>query len=92
MRSLHRTAFHCRACGELTEIWKCDLCDKWIREECRECHLELKHNKIIPQFMTPQFGGHRGIYTDMDGNTANDSAVRALEDGWQAIEEKADGN
>lgn len=74
----------CKHCGDVIERWTC-VCNprREISDQCELCHNELAHDRIVPQFMTPQFGGMDDpAWADdeeLNGSAAN--ARRAMEDG-----------
>ena len=37
----------CKSCQETVPIYNCPICNEAIKGQCRECHLELVHNKIV---------------------------------------------
>jgi len=39
--------FHCIHCNERNYSWLCTVCEQKIIEECKSCHLEIKHNTIV---------------------------------------------
>jgi hypothetical protein len=53
------TQHTCKHCGDAIERWTCHSCKRQreISDQCKLCHDELVHDKIVPQFMRPQFGG-----------------------------------
>ena len=73
----------CGSCSEWFKGYDCDVCKKSIRSHCEECHKELVHDIITPQFMRPQFGGGSASRkpVDPEGDWGNENAIRILEDG-----------
>ena len=51
---MHQSCKHCR---DAVKKWECRRCKRFVTDQCRLCHNELVHDKIVPQFMRPQFGG-----------------------------------
>ena len=70
----------CKHCDGLYSVFTCETCKKTIRGVCKECHDEVIHGVITPQFMNPQFGGIDARMDD-DGGPWQQNAVRDMEGG-----------
>jgi hypothetical protein len=71
-------AFICQYCKEQVDGSTCDVCGKKLKNMCRECHLEVDHNKVVIE-KEVSFPCHPGpIDIDSDGSWAN--TVRAYEE------------
>lgn len=72
----------CKYCGDAIDKWKCPDCGQ-ITDQCKLCHNELAHDKIVPQFMKPQFGGTSDPFwwDDEDAQGYGANARKHMEDG-----------
>lgn len=70
----------CFSCGDPLAT-ECKICGPSARLiYCKECHLEIVHGKITPQFMRSQFGGGRDPWWDDEAYDGwGQNARRALE-------------
>jgi len=59
----------CRHCGDEIKLHWCDVCHKFITDQCKVDHMEVAHN-VVRRQNVHFFGGHdapRGT-TGLDGD------------------------
>jgi hypothetical protein len=74
----------CVSCEDTFVAFKCKRCfEKVIMDRCKECHAEIAHGIITPQFIRPQFGGGITVPED-DGGPWQQNAYKD----WENNEER----
>jgi len=69
---------NCKYCNDQINTRKCKICGDTLKNTCRECHLEIAHDKVVIE-KDVRFPAHPGpVDIDSDGSWAN--TVKAYEE------------